>query len=264
VWRQLALAEAELRRGERVGFDRLDLDGDGFEEIWVHSAAFSGLVSPHRGGAVEEYVLFRTGLNYAAALTRRREAYHELTLEASGEGSVPEGDAAPSIHDIEKGIRLDRLPPVDRETRALFVDRVLPAALTSDAYASGAYEPLASWASASLQPEVRATDDAVEVTCRTAGFEKRLHFDAAGGLRATYRWDPAAYPQDAVFAPEFTLGHPLELQCTPQTEVWSFPVATVSKSERGLEETVQGRALTPRWRVGLGEAQIALRPVPAS
>jgi alpha-amylase/alpha-mannosidase (GH57 family) len=51
VWHQLALAEGELRRGEPLGVDRLDLDGDGFEELWIHSPAFSALVSPRRGGA---------------------------------------------------------------------------------------------------------------------------------------------------------------------------------------------------------------------
>jgi hypothetical protein len=42
--------------------------------------------------------------------------------------------------------------------------------------------------------------------------------------------------------------------------VWSFPIATVSKSERGLDETVQGQSLTPRWPVALGEARIEVTP----
>ena len=111
-----------------------------------------------------------------------------------------------------------------------------------------------------LEVEVSATGDAVEVACRApgGGLEKRLHFDAGGSLSVAYRWDPAAYPKDAVFAPEITLAHPLQPKCTPEAEVWSFPVATVSKSERGLEETVQGQSLTPRWPVGLGAGRIAL------
>src|SRR6266480_2942960 len=132
IWHQLALAEGELRRGTPLAVERLDLDGDGFEELWIHAAGFSAVVSPHRGGVIEEYTRFGTGVNYAAVVTRRFEAYHALAREEAAHAAapVPDGDGgetgAPSIHDIEKRVRLDRLPPVDRDGRALFVDRVLP------------------------------------------------------------------------------------------------------------------------------------------
>ncbi|MGH7547962.1 MAG: alpha-amylase/4-alpha-glucanotransferase domain-containing protein, partial [Gemmatimonadales bacterium] len=98
----------------------------------------------------------------------------------------------------------------------------------------------------------------VEVTCRARQLEKRLRFDAAGGLTVTYRWDPTGLPEDALFAPEISLAHPLELQYMPDAAVWAFPIATVSKSERGLDETIQGESLTPRWSVALGKARIEL------
>ncbi|HEY9013981.1 MAG TPA: alpha-amylase/4-alpha-glucanotransferase domain-containing protein, partial [Gemmatimonadales bacterium] len=53
IWRNLALAERELRLGEDLGVEVLDLDGDGHDEIWIHSDQFSAIVSPDRGGAVE-------------------------------------------------------------------------------------------------------------------------------------------------------------------------------------------------------------------
>ena len=263
IWRNLALAETELRRGEPLQVERLDLDGDGFEEIWIHSADFSALVSPHRGGAIEEYSVFRTGLNYADVLTRRREAYHELPHAHHG-AEAGTGDGAPSIHDIEKGIRLTRLPPVDRDPRALFVDRVVPGDLALDAYERTEYEPLASWAGSPLQADVEATGDSVDVTCRGRGggrsLEKRMRFDARGGFSVTYRWDRDAFPPSALFAPELSLAHLLEPACVPDAEVWSFPIATVSKSERGLDDTVQGTSLTLRWPVKVGEARIAIEP----
>src|SRR5204862_6943082 len=115
------------------------------------------------------------------------------------------------IHGIEKRVRLDRLPPVGRDGRALFVDRVLPADLTRDVYASGAYGPVAAWAAEPVTAEVRTTGEAVEVTCRTRGIEKRLRFAADGGLTVTYRWDAAGLPAAAWFAPEVSLAHPPEL-----------------------------------------------------
>jgi len=256
IWHNLALAEGELRRGEPLAAERLDLDGDGFDEIWIHSAAFSSIISPRRGGAIEEYTRFDAGLNYVDVLTRRAEAYHELALQDAEHATAEASDGAPSIHDIEKRVRLERRPPVDREARAMCVDRILPGDLTLDSYASGDYEPVVSWAAVPLEPQIRTAAGAVEVTCRAPGLEKRLRFEPGGGLTVSYRWDPAAYPADAHFAPESSLAHPLEPRYAPQAEVWSFPVATVSKSERGLEETVQGQSLTPRWPVARAEARI--------
>ena len=258
IWRNLALAEGELRRSAPLEVEQLDLDGDGFEEIWIHAAAFSALVSPHRGGAIEEYTLFGAGINYADVLTRRREAYHELALEGVEQADTGPGDGTPSIHDIEKRVRLDQLPPVDRDARALFVERVLPGALTLDGYAGGDYQPIVSWAGIPVAVDVRTVGAAVEVTCRAPQLEKRIRCDAGGGLTVSYRWDAAAFPQDALFAPEVSLARPLELTCVPTADVWSFPVATVSKSERGLDETVQGHSLTPRWPVGLAEARVEI------
>src|SRR5436309_142781 len=258
IWRNLALAEGELRRSAPLEVEQLDLDGDGFEEIWIHAAAFSALVSPRRGGAIEEYTLFGAGINYADVLTRRREAYHELALEGVEQADTGPGDGTPSIHDIEKRVRLDQLPPVDRDARALFVERVLPGALTLDVYAGGDYQPIVSWAGIPVAVDVRTVGAAVEVTCRAPQLEKRIRCDAGGGLTVSYRWDEAAFPQDALFAPEVSLARPLELTCVPTADVWSFPVATVSKSERGLDETVQGHSLTPRWPVGLAEARVEI------
>jgi hypothetical protein len=256
IWHQLALAEGELRRGEPIGVERLDFDGDGFEELWIHSAVFSALVSPRRGGAVEEYTVFDARLNYADVLTRRREAYH---APSAGQAAPPKApDGAPSIHDIEKGLRLARLPPVDGDARALFVDRVLPGALTLEAFSNAQYEPVASWAGVPMEAEVRTTSDAVEVVCRAPGLEKRLRCGADGSLGVAYRWDPTAIPHGALFAPELSLAHRVDFTCTPGADVWSFPIATVSKSERGLDETVQGQSFVPRWPVALGEARITI------
>src|SRR2546430_4663624 len=76
IWRNLAAAEAELRRGEGLVVERLDFDGDGAEELWIHSGVFSAGVSPERGGVSEGYTVFEPGRNHADVLTRPPEAYH--------------------------------------------------------------------------------------------------------------------------------------------------------------------------------------------
>jgi alpha-amylase len=237
VWRQLAIAERALRRGEALACETLDLDADGSDELWLHSSAFSAVVSPRRGGAIEVFSRFQEEVNLADALTRRRESYHQTPDGAAGD-----------------------LPPADLDVRAILVDRVLPGWLHADAYARAEYTPLASWAGTPMTAEMRERGTECDVALKGGGLEKTLTFTAAGGLRAAYRWDPAAFPADAVFAPELSLTRDVAI-IAPGADVWSYTITTVAKSERGLEETRQGVAITPRWPVSLGQAQLEI-PAP--
>jgi alpha-amylase/alpha-mannosidase (GH57 family) len=260
VWHNLAEAERELRMGESLAWETRDIDGDGWPEIWIHSPAFSAVVSPHRGAGIEEFTVFEGGVNYADVLTRRREAYHEAALAASEAQKNVEG--TPSIHHLERSLRLTALPPIDAEDRAMFADRLLPADLALEAYAGGDRRTVRSWARTPFEAAVSGAGEEVTVSCRVpggveaSGLNKQLRFDARGGLRVTYRWDVAAVTPGTVFAPEISVSHVVALACTPATDVWSFPIATVAKSERGMDETVQGYSLTPRWPVDAGRAQI--------
>ena len=256
VWSHLAAAEAELRRGEALAAETLDFDGDGHNEIWVHSASFSALVSPARGGAVEEFTRFATGRNAVDVLTRRREAYHEITPTDNSHSTTTDG--APSIHDIEKDLRLDALPPIDSEERALFVDRVLGADVSSEGYARGEYQPVRSWAKRALEATIEQSPEAIVIRCRGVDglLEKLLRFNPDGALSVHWRWEPAAFAAGSWFAPELSFADPVVLACDPATDVWAFPIATVSKSERGLDQTVQGTSYTPRWPVATGAARV--------
>jgi alpha-amylase len=264
VWRNLAEAESELRRGKRLEWEVADYDWDGREEVLVYSPAFSAVVSPSRGGALEEFTLFRERVNYANTLTRRREAYHDLALErTAGAGGHEDGGTA-SIHDIEEGLRLASRPPVDHEERALFVDRILPGSLTLEQYAGGEYRPTVSWARVSAAVEVARRRGALEVICRMlvgrAEMVKRYRFDRAGGLRVTYTWDPALGAAGDWFAPEISAAGPLDFEGEPAPEIWRFAIETVAKSERGFDRTRQGESFTLRWPVAIGKAVVVVSP----
>jgi len=270
IWRNLALAEGELRRGEGLAVERLDLDSDGVEELWIHSDVCSALVSPQRGGAIEEYTVFQQGVNYADVLTRRRESYHE-PAPGRGSGEATPTDGTPSIHDLEQMVRLQRLPPIDHCDRALLVDRVLRGDVTLDGYAGGAFESVACWAGSVFNTSVEESSNAVEIVLRPmpnaspAGLlEKRIRIDRNGELTVRYRWDPAAFPADAFFCPEISVSPEVQLDLTPAADVWTFPITTVSRSERGFEETVQGYSYTPRWPVRAGEARLTVRVRPSA
>lgn len=243
IWSNLAHAERELRKNEKLAVEQRDLDCDGQVEIWIHSPAFSAVVSPTRGGVIEEYTLFESGVNLGDVLTRRREVYHEIR-PGEAAAAAP-ADGTPSIHDLEQANRLQQLPPVDEVNRALFVDRVI---------AGDGMLELASWARTAFDVSITATAKVVEVALRAGGgsLEKRLTFGPAGELTVSYRWDPHAFLVDAFFCTEISVSRRLNLDA-PAVEF-----GTVSRSERGFDETRQGYAYTPRWPARAGEAMVRL------
>ncbi len=234
-----------------------DIDGDGHEEIWVHSDRFSAIVSPWRGGALEEYTLFSTATNYANTLTRRREAYHDTAMEQRAETGSHEG-GTPSIHDIEEGIHLDQRPPIDADDRALFVDRVISSTLQREQYAAGDYQPVKSWARCRYIGDVGHEPDAVEIRMNGEGLAKQYRFLPDGSITVSYTWEESVGQPSDFFTTELSLFAPLPLVTDPQADIWTFPIETVAKSERGLDRTRQGESVTLRWPVETGTATIEL------
>jgi alpha-amylase len=263
IWRNLAEAEAALRGGEGLAWDVLDLDGDGNDEIWVHSPAFALVVSPARGGAVEEYTVFSNGINYANTLTRRLEVYHDRVLDDKASSESSDG-GAPSIHDLEAGIRLDARPPLDHDDRALFVDRILPRGVSLEDYVRGDFWAILSWARERCTFSVERRKGGVEITCTVpegrSRLEKRIWCDAEGHVAVTWRWEPSAAEPGDLFATELSVAGAVSVSPTPSADEWRFEIETVAKSERGLDRTRQGESITLRWPVELGEASVELRP----
>jgi alpha-amylase/alpha-mannosidase (GH57 family) len=270
IWENLAEAERLLREGEPLEAEWVDMDGDGEPEIWVHSAAISAVVRPHRGGALTELTHLEPGVNLADVLTRRRESYHRTVRKEGGSepesSRPPEPGQAASIHELEDLFRVEVLPPVDLDPRALFLDRMLPASLDEASYAAAEYVPVWSWAGERFQARVATAEGAVRVELSARGrhrLEKVIEFGASGAVSATYRWDPAAFPRDARFAPELSLALDPGIEFDPVPGgVWRYEIVTVSKRESGLEETVQGTSLTPLWPATLGCARIVVAPAP--
>jgi hypothetical protein len=89
-------------------------------------------------------------------------------------------------------------------------------------------------------------------------FEKRIRFESDGAVEVLYDWDPSAFPEDAFFTTELSLGAAADVLAVPDSESWRFPISTFSKSERGFDETVQGESVTIRWPVGTGWGRVRL------
>jgi hypothetical protein len=139
------------------------------------------------------------------------------------------------------------------------VERVLPDALRRESYERGDYVAARTWSREPFTTRAEASAGGVEIVLRATGLGKRYRFPSAGSILIEYRWDVAALEGGGGwFAPELSLAHPVAIRCVPDAELWEYDLVTVSKSERGLEQTVQGRSITARWPIAAGEGRIEL------
>jgi hypothetical protein len=256
VWSQLAHAEGVLRRGQGLAWEAVDFDDDGYAELWIHAAAFSALVSPARGGGLEEYTVFAEGRNLADVLTRRVEAYHAAAIPSHE--TVESAPGTHAIHDIERGLTLVELPPLDRTTRALFLERMLATGVGTTALANGTAPAVEGWADRSLAWEATPDGGRLRVALTDpadSAYRKTYLFTAAGLDAVEFAWSPSA-DADRCFTTEVSHHGPIALAATPAADVWTYPIESVAKSERGLERTLQGTATLLRWNASLGAARV--------
>lgn len=278
IWRNLSLAERMLREGETLTAEVLDLYQEGRNVVWVHGSAVSAVIDPGRGGGVLDFTRLREGFNLADSLTRRRERYHlqgsatePLPHDATDTGAAPAAgahgtDTAPSIHDLEESLEITELPPVDLDERALGVERVLDAETDLEFYQDAAYTPLLSWADAAFHFRVEEDQARRSIALAMEAEEpvrlrKTVIVRDDGTLELHYRWDVAAMPVGAWFAPEFSMAREVHLRFPAEpARIWKYDITTVSKSERGAERSVQGISVTPCWSAAAGRASVILRP----
>jgi hypothetical protein len=256
IWRELAAAEGAMRAGETLCVDTGDFDGDGADEIWIHSDEFSAMVAPARGGALIELTRFGSGINHADVLTRRLEAYHLPAPAALSAEDRARGVA--SIHDMEASLGMEAPPPVDLADRAIGVARVLPAALTADAYAAAAYEPVASWARARCAGTYEIAGEVVTVRCELPGLTVVWRFGVSGRVGLAFQWDGSAFSEGQRFAPELSLAGHVEIRAPEAHDTWRYAVETVAKSVEGTERVVQGHSVTPLFDARRGEAKLSI------
>jgi len=264
IWRELATAEKALRQDEPLRWEAVDLDGDGLRELWIHSHAVSALLAPHRGGAVEEWTVFRTERNHVDVLTRRLEAYHQEAIDraASHEATASHhttDDGAPSIHDLEERLELSTLPPFDAYPRALFQERLLGTVDSPEALAASMVEIHRDWGAEAGRLEAEPTDHTTPTLSFRIAFEgmtKRISVDEHGTLSAEFTWDGT---DDAPwFATELSVAGQVEIETNAVRE-WRYPIETVAKSERGFDRTIQGTAIILAWPAPVGHGKVILR-----
>jgi hypothetical protein len=175
-------------------------------------------------------------------------------------GAGAPGSGVPSIHEIEGQTGYRELPPFDLEDRAMTAVRIVSERLTQEAWRDGTYDPVRSWTRE--RPAHRVIRNGREVTVQLTfdgwgALRSEATFSMPGAVRLRYRWDPVAFPPEALFALEFSLAQPVALTFEPAPlAVWRYDIQTVSRSEAGPEAQVQGESVTALWPVWVGRCSV--------
>ncbi len=268
------LLEAEKDTPDPEGWETLDYDCDGRDEIVFRDRTFGLLAKPAAGGTLAEIDYRPWSRNLSDVLSRRREAYHQ---QQAGPASGGAG-AGKSIHELGKALPAEAadLMRTDRRPRYSLVDHFFRAGTTPEDldgidfgeqgdFADGAYSCETS--GRELRLERRGTvltgEERVPVAVRKAivSADGALRVDieienlSGGALDLTYgsEWNLLAFPHEIELLGKSgaaLYGGALAFEPEGADDVRSFALRTLSQSEGGFDIIHQGFCLCPVWSMG--------------
>ncbi|HAK94408.1 MAG TPA: alpha-amylase [Planctomycetes bacterium] len=268
VWRHLLRAEKFAEDASPLGTgtlcDRVDIDLDGRDEVFLRNEHLAAVIAP-AGGRVLELDLRPWDLNLFSVLARRKEAYHEDLLRATADEPA---DATRSIHDIKrlKDPDLARALAYDQYEHLGFTDLILAHAPEPADFLAGRVRDeyglhSRQWAcaarldGATARVELRLEDPAVPLAiAKTFTLDGRT-------LRAAYAvTNPAREPWRGCVAVEV----PFALQTgTSPRRVWRGPGGEILGQLGAALGGIAGGIGVADWdhdleiRITAGEAAIA-------
>jgi len=265
------LLEAEKALPERIGWIEEDLDLDGRVEFSGGAGTFGLVVKPGFGGAIVEIDHRPSSRNITDVLARRPESYHSRVDEGTADGK--------SIHELAK-----RLPPgaeellrYDARPRFSCLDHFLQPATRPEDLRRAQYAELGDFSDGEYAASVEGPVLALERTGRVrvdgedvpVVLRKRIRAEDAA-IRVRYEITNAGVrPVSLTFASEWNfymlqdefalradgaelMAGRLSFRAEGADEIWSFPLRTLSQSEKDYDIIHQGFCLLPVRRIRLG------------
>ncbi len=275
AWRHLL--EAEKAAPAAPGWTGTDLDLDGRIEFSGGAGPFGLVVKPDFGGAIVEIDHRPSSRNITDVLARRPESYHAVRKD---EGS-PEGK---SIHELARRLPAgaEGLLEYDRRPRFSCLDRFLPAGtrlevsrpadagelgdFVAGAYTAGLEGPLLVL---ERKSRVRVEGEDVPMVVRkridTEKMAIRVRVEIANaGSRSvalTYasEWNFHMLPDEFALRPDGAdlMAGRLSFRAAEADEVRSFPLQTLSQSEKDYDIIHQGFCLLAVRRLHLAGGEKA-------
>ncbi len=269
------LLEAEKAAPAGPGWTERDIDLDGRAEFSLGAGPFGLVVKPGFGGAIVEIDHRPASRNITDVLARRPESYHD---RREGEGAAD----GKSIHELARKLPPDaeELLRYDRQPRFSCLDRFLASETRPEDlrrmeyreqgdFVDGEYAAAVEGPALVLEKNgrVRAGGEDVPVVIR-----KRIEVEGAS-IRVRYTIaNPGGRPVSLTFASEWNFymlpdelalradgaelaAGRLSFRAAGADEVWSFPLRTLSQSEKDYDIIHQGFCILPvrRLRLAAGE-----------
>lgn len=265
------LIEAEKRLALNSGWETLDYDLDGREELFFRHDRFNLLLKPSAGGSLIEFDDRLLGRNLSDVLARRPESYHRQKDQGPGEGGK-------SIHEQAK-----KLPPeaasllrYDWHSRFSLLDHFLHPQTTLDNFRTVDYGEQGDfinqeyrftlqgnsavlsrqghvWAGEERIPirvakRVEPTKDRVLIT-----YELENETEKELPLLFGIEWNFYLLPQEWEVRKETLslVGGRWILEFSGGPTIWHFPLQTLSQSEEGYDIIQQGVCFLPHWKFSL-------------
>jgi alpha-amylase/alpha-mannosidase (GH57 family) len=288
VYSNLLALEAKLDAIDpRPPIERVDLDLDGVDELFLHTSDVQAVVRLDGTAAIRELDSYALAQNFGDTLRRHREHYHRLAV--SGASNERRGGGIASAHDrvaFRHAISAADIAP-DSEPRDVARDTWTPQGGDErpiDSYVERAAGDGAAAAFAASLPgltiEKRIAVDGNAVIVR---YDART--DTRGVLRTTLDFAmpsctgfsgryivgddiPCGFgqPLDVASAGELVLddrciGGGVALRFEPAARIAGRPYHTVSQSEDGFEKVMQSATVVAEWTIEPPSARAELRLV---
>jgi hypothetical protein len=276
------LLEAEKRTPDPPGWNGLDYDCDGRDELVYRDPVFGLLVKPSSGGALVEIDYRPWSRNLSDVLSRRRESYHRSPQAGEGE----EGTGK-SIHELGKKRppEADELTRPDGYPRFSLIDHFFHADTKADDFRKGDYGEQGDFVDQPFSFEaagktlvlerlgaVRAGSSrvpiAVKRTIEPGDASLRVVIEIenlsenSSSLRYGSEWNFLAFPHELELRGRngaALYGGHLLFEAEGADALWSFALRTLSQSEGGFDIIHQGYCFCPVWPLALaGNAKIRL------
>ena len=170
------------REKEWTELERLDLNGDGDEEVILKNPE-TVLLFSSRGGSLLEMDDRSKAFNILGTLTRRKEGYHQKLLESLEQASRDEASTAETktIHEIfdSKEGGLDQYLHFDGYRRASFLDHFIAEPMDFESFRRCQY-----------QEEGNFIKEPYEIEVRRKGKYQEVFFSQSGSLFRNGKRDP--------------------------------------------------------------------------
>lgn len=280
----------DLIKKDKISYVATDFHRDGKPELLVETPLYHLYFDLEEGGTLFEWDVVPAKINLVNVLTRRPEAYHTRLKEYLEDHSQETGKIK-TIHELikikEEG--LENYLFYDWYNRSCFIDHFLHRHTTWDVFRKCQYGEQGDFVNQPYKVEVRKGVDKIKVFLRRLGrvwagdeeipllLEKEITLNNSTLISVKYRltnhggslvtlWFASEF--NLAFSQKFDDGGELsekdsweridenqkikvKFAFSRPTNIWHYPLETVSSSEAGFERTYQGTILLPHWKTNL-------------